>query len=63
MDDWNWETIRNATFNSIKDLGYKINYKKEVITINTSGDKSHIVDNPKKYGWHNGIFICVLEKL
>lgn len=52
VDDWNWEEIRIATNNVIKDLNFKILYEKSIIT--EKGEDS--------LNWWNGIYIVLLQK-
>ena len=56
VDDWNCEHIRNGTLNSIKDLNLKIIHK---IEIRLTEDNGYTED---KNGYHNGLFVAVLQK-
>lgn len=59
VDDWNWEDVRNGTFEAITKLQLRILYQKE---IRLTFDNSH---TPQHYGrqtWWNGIYICLLQK-
>lgn len=52
VDDWNNETIRNGTLNSIKHKNLEILYQKEIYT----------ESNSNLNDWHNGISIFVLKQ-
>ena len=61
VDDWNWEDVRNGTYDSIKQLKLSILYEREVRTTN---DNTH----PEWYSeiqqtWHNGIYVAILQKI
>ena len=56
VDDWNWESVREGTDNSIKDNNLNIIYKKEIFTEKDPGRKGALTE------WHNGICIFVLKK-
>lgn len=51
VDDWNWEQVRNGTYRALKELEFKIVYKKEFTSNSTDSS-----------GWWNGCGIFVLEK-
>ena len=53
VDDWNWETVREATLKSIELCNLKIVYKKEILTDENTHDK--------EYFW-NGVCIFILIK-
>ena len=53
VDDWNWETVREATLKSIELCNLKIVYKKEILTDENTRDK--------EYFW-NGVCIFILIK-
>ncbi len=59
VDDWNWEDVRKGTYDSIKDLGLKILYEKE---IRLTQDNSHSPPEIAKATWWNGIYVAVLQK-
>lgn len=66
VDDWNWESVKQGTHNSIKENSCNIIYKKEIITNNGkhpewgkgNGDRAG-----KDGNWHNGLAIFILKKL
>jgi hypothetical protein len=51
VDDWNWVDVRNATYESIKDLNLKVLYEKDIRT-----------ENVDKNGWWNGVYVAILQK-
>ena len=53
VDDWNWETVREATLKSIELCNLKIVYKNEILTDENTRDK--------EYFW-NGVCIFILIK-
>lgn len=59
IDDWNWESVRNGTINSIKENNCEILYQKE---IRTTDDNTHPKICGQNSDWHNGISIFVLRK-
>lgn len=60
VDDWNWKPVRDGTFDAIKDLNLKINFKHEIRLTN---DDSHTpYEAGGRFTWHNGIGIFVLSK-
>jgi hypothetical protein len=56
VDDWNWEQVRLATNNSIKDLNLTTLWSKE-IRLNDNNETTHDKD-----GWWNGIAVFLLKK-
>jgi hypothetical protein len=59
VDDWNWEDVRNGTYDSLKKLNLSVLYEKEV---RLTHDNSHTHDALAKETWHNGIYIAILQK-
>lgn len=59
VDDWNNNTIRDATYKSIQDLKLNVLYEKEV---RNTWDGSHAPQPLAKNTWWNGIYIVLLEK-
>ena len=59
VDDWNWQDVRDGTFNSIKKLNLSILYEREVRL--TTDDLHTPMDQAKKTWW-NGIYVAVLQK-
>lgn len=53
VDDWNWDFVREGTYDGIKKLGFNIKYEKSIYT----------EGNCMSDTWWNGIGIFVLEKL
>ena len=65
VDDWNWDSVQNGTYQSIIDNNCKIIYKKEIITNNKnhpSWGKGDGERAGKDGEWHNGIAIFILKK-
>lgn len=56
VDDWNWDVVRNATYDSIKHLKLEVLWNKE---IKLTDDNSTTYD---KEGWWNGISVFILKK-
>jgi hypothetical protein len=59
VDDWNWESVRNGTYDAIQKLNLKVLYEKEV---RLTWDNSHTPRRLAKYTWWNGIYITILQK-
>ena len=61
VDDWNWLSVRNGTFNSIRDANLRIEYQ---IEVRTTFNNEHLplVNGPASE-WHNGCLIAALRKL
>ena len=71
IDDWNWDHVRNGTYNSIKKNNCEILYQKEIFTHvpGIAARGGHPPWGPgdgiragKDGDWHNGISIFVLKK-
>lgn len=60
-DDWNWEKVRDGTFDAINELKLNILYS---IDIRTTNDNSYPPEDNtmEKSDWHNGYYISVLSK-
>lgn len=56
VDDWNWDFVRDGTYDSFKHLNLSVLYEKEVRVTN---DNSCSHDTA---GWWNGIYIAILQK-
>lgn len=56
VDDWNWDSVRESTKESIKDLNFKILHSREK---KISEDGSVTEDS---LGWWNGIAYFILQK-
>lgn len=54
VDDWNWESVRNGTYDAIQKLNLKVLYEKEV---RLTWD-----DSVARATWWNGIYITILQK-
>jgi len=52
VDDWNWEDVRNGTYESIKQLNLTTLYEKEIYT---PGNCTYDT-------WWNGIYVAILQK-
>jgi hypothetical protein len=59
VDDWNWDSVRNGTFDAIRDLNLKIMWSKE---IRLTDNNKHTPPEIAHATWWNGIYICVLQK-
>ena len=59
VDDWNWQQVRDGTFNSIQKLNLKVLYEKE---IRLTWDNSHTNPIQASQTWHNGIYVAILQK-
>ena len=59
VDDWNWEDVRNGTFDAIAKLNLKVLYQK---SIRSTWDNSHVVQTEGRDNWWNGIYVAILEK-
>lgn len=61
IDDWNLLDVRKGTFDSIRDLNYKVIYQFEQRT--TNNDDYAPMHLSFQYGdWHNGVGILLVEK-
>jgi len=56
VDDWNWDHVRNGTYDAIKQLKLTILYEKK---IHTSSPIPPYVD---RNTWWNGIYVAILQK-
>jgi hypothetical protein len=52
VDDWNWQEVRDGTFDSFKHLNLKVLYEKEIFT----------PGNGTLETWWNGIYVAILQK-
>lgn len=52
VDDWNWDDVRNGTFDAFKELGYQILYEVSLPS-DGNGDISK---------WWNGLYVAVIRK-
>jgi hypothetical protein len=59
VDDWNWQDVRNGTYESIKLLNLSVLYERE---IRLTTDNSHTSPQLAKETWHNGIYVAILKK-
>ena len=59
VDDWNWDDVRKGTFDAIRDLNLKIEWKKE---IRLTEDNGHTPPELAHATWWNGIYVCILTK-
>jgi hypothetical protein len=50
VDDWNWDYVREGTFQAFEELQYKIIKQWDIFT---PGNNSK--------NWHNGLFIAIIE--
>ena len=60
VDDWNWKSVRDGTYDSFKKLNLSVLYEKQ---IKTTDDDSHpLWRSDKQQEWHNGIYVAILKK-
>lgn len=59
VDDWNWEQVREGTFNALTDTGTTIDYG---IELRTSMDETIPEFARRQSHWHNGICAFVIRK-
>lgn len=59
VDDWNWQDVRDGTFNSIKKLNLKILFDRR---IRLTWDNSVTPEPQLSKTWWNGIYIAILQK-
>lgn len=59
VDDWNIDTVRDATNKTMQDLNVKILWEKEIRLTN---DNSHTPHDIARESWWNGIYMSVLQK-
>ncbi len=59
VDDWNWQKVRDGTWQAVRALDLKPRYS---IEVRTTSDDSHPPVAFQHSDWHNGYFIGVLEK-
>ena len=62
VDDWNWDRVRKATFDVLRDVNLKINYQIEVRTT-FANDPAPLVQAGRTSEWNNGIFIGLVTKI
>jgi hypothetical protein len=61
VDDWNWEYVRNGTYDALKSLKCEIVYEREIRTTNNNTHPQ--VGSVGQLNWHNGIGVFVIKKL
>jgi hypothetical protein len=59
VDDWNWADVQRGTWRGIKDLGYTVVSKLEVLT---TDDHSYPKVADHFSDWHNGYLVAYIEK-
>ena len=59
VDDWNWNYVRDGTYDAMKKLNLKVLYNKEYLLTN---DNSHTPYQEAVDTWWNGIYIAILQK-
>lgn len=59
VDDWNWESVQNGTWDAIRNLEHGLVSKLE---IRTTDDYSYPKIADHYSDWHNGYLIAVIEK-
>lgn len=59
IDDWNWQRVRDGTFQAVKDACLRLDFAAE---IRTTLDDSHPRLSHESSDWHNGYFIAVCAK-
>jgi len=61
VDDWNWERVRNGTFDAIHDLNLTVENSIEIRTMQQEVWWAPDIIGPAS-DWHNGYFISILKK-
>lgn len=59
VDDWNWPGVRAGTLDALRDSGLNLLWSRE---IRTTDDDTHPAVGGRESEWHNGYFICVVQK-
>lgn len=59
VDDWNWKSVRDGTFDAIQKLNLKILYDRR---LRLTWDNSHTPQPLAMKTWHNGIYVAILQK-
>ncbi|MEN9406290.1 MAG: Acanthocystis turfacea chlorella virus 1 [Bacillota bacterium] len=59
VDDWNWDYVRNGTFDAIRDLKLNVAWQHE---IRLTHDNSHTPEPLSIETWWNGLYVAVLQK-
>jgi len=59
VDDWNWNHVRRATLNALRDTGARLDF---MIEVRTSFDDQIPSFAYGDSDWHNGMFAAVLSK-
>jgi hypothetical protein len=59
VDDWNWDDVRNGTYESIKKLNLEVMFEKE---IRLTADNTHTPQPMASNTWWNGIYVAILRK-
>jgi hypothetical protein len=60
VDDWNWQFVRNETFNAIRAEKIRVEYQ---IEVRTTFNNEHLpFVNGSASEWHNGCLIAVAAK-
>ena len=60
VDDWNWQSVRDGTMNSIRQLNLTVMYRKYIRT--TNNNEHPTWGSLEQKQWHNGFFVAVLKK-
>ena len=60
VDDWNWKSVRDGTMRAIKDLRLKELFYRQIRT--TLNNQHPEMGSPEQKKWHNGLYVCVLQK-
>jgi len=59
VDDWNWQAVRDGTFQSFQELNLTTLYEKE---IRLTWDNSVTPEPELSKNWWNGIYVAILQK-
>ena len=60
VDDWNWNDVRDGTYESFKKLSLSVMYEREIRTTNDGSHPPWGSELQKQ--WHNGIYVAILQK-
>jgi predicted O-methyltransferase YrrM len=63
VDDWNWSSVRNGTYDGIKQMGGRIVYQEEVFHQTEGKGEGHSAMSTAKTEFWNGISVFVIEKI
>lgn len=59
VDDWNWSSVSEGTFDGIKEANLEVVYKKEIYS---AADNQHVYQPIGREQWWNGMLVAVCKK-